>query len=101
MDKVIYRKYYDGEIIALFPQIAAGCHSGWECQSYMHVGQHGAATPSIVIKQTKLATPNEYRKLQSELKQIGYNPKPTKRFTQKDLKIRRTQYNLIQKNRTV
>ncbi len=91
MDKVIYRKYRDGEVIALFPQIAADVH-GYMCQSYLHVGQHGAAVPSIVCKQTKLATPSEYATLHAELEQRGYNPKPAKKFSYKDFKIRKAQY---------
>lgn len=91
MDKTIYRKFKDGEVIALFPQIA-GNVAGWLCQSYMHVGQHGAADPHIVYGETKLATPDEYAVLHAELEQIGYNPVPAKRFTQKDFEIRKAQY---------
>ena len=75
--KTVFRVFSDGEVIALFPQIAAG----WYCQSYMHVGQHGSADTGIVINQTRLATPKEYRTLLKELKQLGYNPKIMKRCT--------------------
>ena len=91
MDKTIYRKYPDGEIIALFPQITANI-GGCNCCSYMHIGQHGAATPDIVVSRTKLATPDEYAELHVELEQIGYNPEPAKRFTPKDFEIRKAQY---------
>lgn len=92
MDKTIYRKYRrDGEIIALFPQIA-GQIAGWLCQSYIHVGQHSAANPDIVVRQTVLAKPTEYAELHAELEQIGYNPEPAKRFTRKDYEIRKAQY---------
>lgn len=92
MDKTIYRIYPDGEVIALFPQMAVDLGGGL-CQSYMHIGQHSGATPQLVINRTKLATPVEYAELQKELEQIGYNPKPAKRFTRKDFEIRKAQYN--------
>ena len=90
MDKVIYRKFKEGDIIALFPQIADKVN-GWSCVSYMHTGQHSGANPDIVYS-TKLATPEEYAELHAELEKIGYNPKPAKRFTQKDYGIRKAQY---------
>lgn len=77
---VIFRVYPDGDVIALFPLIAVDTLGG-NCQSYMHVGQHGAANPNIVVSQTKLATPNQYEDLLGELKRIGYeNLKIVKRF---------------------
>lgn len=91
MDKVVYRKYPNGEIIALFPQIAANVY-GWLCHSYMHTGQHGAAEINFIIRKTLPATPNEYAELQAELEQIGYNPQPAKKCTHKDYKIRKKQY---------
>ncbi len=46
--KVIFRQWKIGcEIIALFPEIATDT-IGYNCQSYMHVGQHGAANPNII-----------------------------------------------------
>ena len=87
--KVIYRKFSDGEIIALFPQIAANV-TGWFCSSYMHVGQHGAADTNVVVRQTVLAKPKEYAKLHKELKQLGYNLQIAKKCTTKDWNIRKT-----------
>lgn len=69
--KVVFRKFKDGEIIALFPYIIA--NSCGDCDSYMHVGQHSAADYSAVINTTKLATEEEYKDLLNELKSIGYN----------------------------
>ena len=64
----------------MFPKIAVD-QIGYNCQSYMHVGQHGAANPMIVLKQTKPATPDEYAVLQDELERvIGYDLKIIKRF---------------------
>ena len=77
--KVIFRAWiYGNEIIALFPEIA-GDTTGYNCQSYMHVGQHGAASPNI-IQDTRPARPDEYKKLYEELTEIGYNLKIIKRF---------------------
>jgi len=72
MIKVIFRKWRDGgDIIALFPEIPADC-TGYECLSYMHIGQHGAANPTILIARTVPAAPDEYAELLDELKCIGY-----------------------------
>lgn len=90
MDKTIFRVYPDGETIALFPQIAATV-LGYACQSYQHVGQHGAAVIDIVVRQTRLASRKEYLPLLKELKQRGYNPVVAKRCTYKDYQIRRKQ----------
>ena len=88
MTKVIFRKFDNGEIIALFPQEPA-TYDGWECMSYMHVGQHGSADP-FIAKDTKPATPYEYAALYNELKSIGYNDLIVcKRFNKNDYKIRK------------
>ena len=42
MTKVVFRRYPDGQVIALFPDIPWSGRRG-EITSYMHVGQHGAA----------------------------------------------------------
>ena len=90
MDKTIFRVYPDGEVIALFPQIAAGIF-GWLCESYMHIGQHGPACPDVVVRGTRLATEKEYQVLLRELEQIGYNLVVAKKCLQKDLQIRQEQ----------
>jgi hypothetical protein len=70
--KVIFRKWKsNGDVIALFPEIAATCSDAWLCSSFEHVGQHGAADPSI-ISQTKPATPQEYADLKAELEAYPY-----------------------------
>jgi len=91
-DKTVFRKYKDGEVIALFPQIAGSCLSGWDCCSYQHIGQHGAAVIAVVVQQTTLATPDEYAELLAELEQIGYNPVAAKRCTYKDFEIRQKRF---------
>ena len=87
MTKVIFRKFGNGEVIALFPQEPA-TRDGWECMSYMHVGQHGSADP-FVVNHTKPATPWEYSELYKELQSIGYNDLAVcKRFNKNDYNIR-------------
>lgn len=69
--KVIFRKFKkDGDIIALFPHIEAD-NSG-NCQSYQHIGQHGAADYNYCMKISNAATKEEYQALKTELEGIGY-----------------------------
>ena len=79
--KVIFRMFGDGQVIALFPEIIAD-NLGYNCQSYMHVGQHGAASPGLTDK-TKLAKQEDYQQLFDELTEIGYNLEVIKRFRYK------------------
>jgi hypothetical protein len=78
-DIVIFRKFPDGDIIALFPYLSAECLNPWPCQSYMRVGQHGAADPPIV-HDTCPARPHEYAALKAELEHIGYRLMVRQRF---------------------
>ncbi len=89
--KTVFRIYPDGEVIALFPQIAVTT-GGYNCQSYMQVGQHGGADIDIVVRDTRLAKPKEYKTLLKELRQIGYNVKIAKRCTHRDQQIRQKMY---------
>ncbi len=76
--EVIFRKYKDGEIIALFPYLIDNRFGS--CMSYMHIGQHSGAVLSI-IDSTKLATEIEYKDLYSELTNIvGYKLKVKKKM---------------------
>lgn len=68
---VVFRKYRDGEIIALFPTLPGGRPG--ECMSYVHLGQHGAADYGHVIRSTFPARPDEYTDLQAELVRVGYD----------------------------
>ena len=79
--KVIFRQWPIGcEIIALFPEIAVDT-IGYNCQSYMHCGQHGAASPNVV-QDTKPAILNDgsVKTLIKELEELGYNLEIIKRF---------------------
>lgn len=69
---VIFRKYHNGDIIALFPyliEISRGC---LYCSSYERIGQHGIASHDL-SHCTTLAKPSEYADLKRELENIGYN----------------------------
>ncbi len=79
--RVIFRKWRDGEVIALFPEIPAD-RFGYECMAYQHVGQHGGAGVTL-SDITAPASPDEYRDLAKELAGIGYNLEIVKRFTSK------------------
>lgn len=68
---LIFRKYPDGDVIALFPTLPGGRFG--ECMSYVHVGQHGAGDYGHVIRTTRPARPDEYRDLQAELMRVGYD----------------------------
>jgi hypothetical protein len=68
---IIFRKYPEGDIIAIFPH---------ECNdrrgnvtSYMQTGQHSSADYKGVISSTKPATLAESNDLFHELKGLGYD----------------------------
>jgi hypothetical protein len=68
-DKVLFRKFEDGEVIAIFPDLE------WDTQgnvtSYMHIGQHGACDTDL-INELEKASESEYKPLADELESIGY-----------------------------
>ena len=70
--RVVFRRYPDGQVIALFPDIPWNGQRG-EVTSYMHLGQHGAADYHHVLATARLATEDEYNDLFSELQSIGYD----------------------------
>ena len=67
---VIFRRYPDGEVIALFPTLLGGRYG--ECVDYLHFGQHGSADYNRVIQLTRPAEPEEYANLRAELVAVGY-----------------------------
>lgn len=83
MTKIVFRKFNDGEIIALFPELP------WDNRgnvtSYLHNGQHGPADYNGVIIKTILATEDEYKALLRELVDIiGYDDlKVIKKYTRR------------------
>lgn len=68
---VIFRRWRNGNIIALFPR-EPGTNSPYTCGSYEHIGQHGAATPDHVVSLTTPAKPEEYAALKLELESAPY-----------------------------
>ena len=78
-DVVVFRRWQDrsGDIIALFPELPADIH-GHYCDSYMQVGQHGAADYHGVIQHTVPVGPKQYAELAEELWRIGYDLRPVK-----------------------
>jgi hypothetical protein len=69
---VIFRKWKDGEVIALFPTLPSDSDPWINCLSYLHVGQHGSANLDL-INRTLPASQEEYQNLLDELLSIGYN----------------------------
>lgn len=67
---VIFRKYTDGEIIAVFPY-EPGTNDPATCSAYVHNGQHVSVDPVAVVKRTTLATYGEYDPLRKELEASG------------------------------
>jgi hypothetical protein len=92
--KVIFRKWparEGGDVIALFPDTAATVGNPYHCQSFEHLGQHGAADPMLITRQCVLATAEEYKELAQELRWRGYKLDIRKRITQADLQARKEQ----------
>ena len=88
MDKVIFRKFPDGDVIAIFPRIMGDSNPYRTCLCYQQIGQHGAITLDFA-RFTKPAQVNEYTDLYNELCRIGYELKVSKRYNHKsDLKAR-------------
>lgn len=74
MDKtiVVFRKYKNGSVFALFPYEDADPH-GMYCTAYAHIGQHSGADYYGCIRATIPAKPEEYADLKKELESIGYD----------------------------
>jgi hypothetical protein len=70
---MIFRKYKNGEVIALMPYEIADMQG--HIMSYMHQVQHCATDYNGVVSQTKLAKPEEYAELLKELEWVGYEVK--------------------------
>jgi len=93
--KVIYRTFrQSGETIALFPEEPADIRGDF-CLSYMHTGQHGAASPmgAEFASITRPATPEEIAPLRRELEAIGYKLAPILRVSYKMHQARRQNAN--------
>jgi hypothetical protein len=71
MKTIVVFRYWQRELIALFPELAADMN-GYYCDSYQHVGQHGGADYAGIIRNSRPATKQEYKDLAHELRQRGY-----------------------------
>lgn len=72
---VVFRKYgprRGGAVIALFIHEAWTRTDPYMCTCYVHVGQHGAADPRLVVQQTRPARPADYADLKKELESAPY-----------------------------
>jgi hypothetical protein len=67
VDVVVFRKWKNGDLIALFPELPADIH-GRYCDAYEHVGQHGGADYFGVIQQTKPCSLDDAADLITELR---------------------------------
>ena len=77
LDRVIFRKFKDGDIIAWLPDTPA---NPGKCDSYMHIGQHGEGEyPAATVP----ASPKEYRLLAEELRRRGYVLRVVKRLNRR------------------
>lgn len=76
---VMFRKWPDGDIIALFPTQVKGPR-GKFCSSYASIGGHAVADYSSVIRRTRPATKAEYARVFDELwRCYGYDLKVCKK----------------------
>ena len=67
--RVYFRKFPEGDIIALFPDELWDYEGNITC--YQRIGQHGAASPEL-ITELEAASPREFSVLKRELERIGY-----------------------------
>ena len=73
-DLVTFRKFPEGDVIALFPKLSEGqdIHGRQFILSYMNIGQHSGALDDL-ISDLSPATADEYSNLKAELTSIGYD----------------------------
>jgi hypothetical protein len=77
---VVFRVFKDhGDVVALFPELVL--YTDGSCESYQHIGQHGAADYTHCIRISRAAPPKEYAALQAELNNIGYNLKIRQKYS--------------------
>ena len=69
---VLYRKFDDGDLIALFPYTEKDCNAGF-IMSYQVVGQHSEASKDL-LDVLGHATDEEKESMEAELRFVGYDP---------------------------
>jgi hypothetical protein len=89
--KTLFRKFHEGDIIALFPEIP-GNSNAQTCMSYQTIGQHGSASVDL-SHCTQPAKPEEYAELLAELVKIGYDVEICTRRTLKNDRARIAELN--------
>jgi len=73
MTNVIFRKFNNKEVIALFPYEPYNRFDVDSITSYMHIGQHSEADYQSIMKDTKPCKfEHEYKDLMDELESVGY-----------------------------
>ena len=77
--RVIFRKFPEGDVIALFPEEKAD--SQYHCNSYQQIGQHSPASAALCYQLEK-ATHQEFAPLKAELERLGYNLTVCQRVSQ-------------------
>ena len=77
--KVVFRVFKDGNIIALFPDDSYKYGSMYYTVCYQHSGQHASCDYKAVISITRPATEEQYRNLAKELTGMEYNLKVQQR----------------------
>ena len=90
VDPVVIRVWRekDGDVFALFPALPAD-NDGYLCDSFQHLGGHGAANYGICIDKSRPANAAQIAEMVADLRKIGYNPKVYQRQTPAMRKARR------------
>ena len=89
MTEVIFRRWPNGTIIALFPSLP-GTNDPHSCLSYERHGQHAAASVGIIgYTEPAVDRSGDLDTLVRELVRVGYTDlKPVKRFTSRHFRER-------------
>lgn len=67
---VIFRRFEEGDIIALFPSLP--CDDSGLITSYQHIGQHSGASPDLIHELAPVPEA-DYAPLLAELVSVGYD----------------------------
>ena len=85
--KVIFR-IFEGECIAIFPELPGDCNPRRTCLSYQHIWQYSAACVTLTGHYTRPAKLAEYTPLMEELTSLGYDLRVAHRASRKDYEAR-------------
>ena len=85
--KVIFR-IFEGEPLAIFPELPGDCNPRVTCLCYAHNGQHSAACVNLTGHYTRPAKLHEYQALLDELTSLGYDLRIAHRASRKDYNAR-------------